>query len=202
MMNHHQVHCLHKKKCMCMTFQPSFQYKHKYINPKNIWVHKSWNEKDKWLQQVNIISIFHILLAKWCNNNNAFKWIAFTCNLHHASCDKFLQLIMLPINAHITLKSAFTTEKCKPYLLKKSNDFLPSQLNGDVFCWKSSSCESSWLTSMMESPLPFLSNSLSNCFLCHGWVVGCNVQHWSMRWPLFWQWVQIFCILFSRCLCL
>jgi hypothetical protein len=81
---------------------------------------------------------------------------------------KWMQLIMLPINVHITLKSAFTTEKRRPHLLKKSNHFLPSQLNGDVFCWTSSSCESSGLTSMMESPLPFLPNSLSNCFLCCG----------------------------------
>ena len=47
-----------------------------------------------------------------------------------------------------------------------------------------------------------MSISLSIYFLCCGWVVGWNVQQWSMRWPLFWQWVQIFCILFSRCLCL
>ena len=54
--------------------------------------------------------MFYILLANLCNNKIPSKWIAFTCNLHHASCDKLLQLIMLPINAHITLKSAFTTE--------------------------------------------------------------------------------------------
>ena len=48
--------------------------------------------------------------GEFMQQQNAFKWIAFTYNLHHTSCDKLLQLIILPINAHITLKSAFTIE--------------------------------------------------------------------------------------------
>ena len=116
--------------------------------------------------------------------------------------DKLLQLVNFIKSEKLRLKCASIQKECKPYLRKKSIHFLPSQLNGESLCWKWSSCGSSCLTSMMESPLPFLSIFSPKCFLCRGWEVGCNVQQWSMMWPLLWQWLQIFCILSSCCLCL
>jgi hypothetical protein len=66
---------------MCIAIQLSFKYKHKDINPKTCGYITAENEKDKWVQQVRTLPIFYILLAKLCNNKNAFKRIAFTCKL-------------------------------------------------------------------------------------------------------------------------
>ena len=88
----------------------------------------------------------------------------------------------------------YVQRKCMPYLVKKSSHFLPIHFNGDFSCWTSSSCESSWLTSMMEYLIPFSPIFFSTCFKSFGWVVGCSVQHWAMRFPFLWKWVKTFCI--------
>ena len=90
----------------------------------------------------------------------------------------------------------YQQKKCKPYLDKKSNHLLPKHFHGTSFSC-TSSYESSWPTLIMESSFPFLSKSLSIFFKYHGWLIGCKIQHLSMRWPFLWQWVQNNCIFFS-----
>ena len=169
---------------------------------QSMWVIKSWKWKigvavKTWTACPSLTSswmksITQVCLPKYKHSHATCLYQMMTNCCHFAN---FLKSEML------RLKCIYC-RKWKPYLCKKSIHFLPSQLNGESLCWKWSSCGSSCLTSMMESPLPFLSIFSSKCFLCRGWEVGCNVQHWSMMWPLLWQWLQIFCIFSSCCLCL
>ena len=70
-----------------------------------------------WLQQVSIIPIFYILLAKLCNNKNSFNELHSHANLHHTSYDKLLQLVKLQ-------------HKC----IHKAKKFIYKQRNSSLTC--------------------------------------------------------------------
>jgi hypothetical protein len=119
-MNYHQVHCLHthKNTCMCIALQLSFKYKHKYINPKTCGYIRAENEKDKWLQQVSIIPLFYILLAKLCNKQECLQM---NC-IHMQTC-----IIQVVINC---CNLSYFQQKC----IHKAEMCIYKQKNASLTC--------------------------------------------------------------------
>jgi hypothetical protein len=76
------------------------------------------------MKNINATSEHHIHLLQDMQQQKCLQ-----NELHsHATCiiqcNKLLQLIMLPINAHITLKSAFTYRKTQASLAQEIQPFL------------------------------------------------------------------------------
>ena len=156
--------------CMASNFEPQLESNSNFPSSMRL---SSW-------QELSFLHSLRKFLAR-----NLQKETKLSCLHQRSKVAQTNEILQHKIHAYN--RNLHMYKMSMSYCTKKSIHFLTSHLHSD-FCYSnSSSCESSFFTSIMESlvqPSPIF---LSSCCMCLRWLVGFKVQQWETSCTFFWK---------------